>query len=137
MNDKEHVADSMAKLFVDSWNSADGEAYGEGYWPDAELVDPTGAIWSGRTAIAQMHIDLWAGHFKDSHVGATVRKLRRLGPDHVLVDLDLTLQGAKVAPPGARIDSQGAIRTHLKHILERRNGVWRILSAQNTFISFA
>jgi uncharacterized protein (TIGR02246 family) len=105
MNDEEQVgvADSMVKLFVDSWNSAAGAAYGEGYWPDAELVDPTGAIWSGRTAIAQMPIDLWAGPFKNSHVGATVRKLRRLGPDHVLVDLDLTLQGAKGPPARCEI----------------------------------
>ena len=128
------AADSMAKRFVDSWNRADGAAYGEGYWPDAELVDPTGKIWKGLEAIAQMHVDLWAGIFKGSHVEATVRNIRRLGPNYVLVDLDLALSGAREAPPGAFVDAHGAIRTHLKHILERRNGVWRILSAQNTFV---
>lgn len=60
-DDEERVAaDSMARRFVDSWNPADGTAYGEGYWPDAELVDPTGTIWKGRAAIAQTHVDLWA-----------------------------------------------------------------------------
>jgi len=128
------AADSMARRFVDSWNRADGRAYGEGYWPDAELVGPTGKIWKGRAAIAQIHVDLWAGPFKDSRLTATVRNIRRLGPNYLIVDLDLTLSGAREPPPGAVVDAQGAILAHLKHILEKRNGVWRILSAQNTFV---
>lgn len=131
------AAESMVKRFVDSWNRADGAAYGEGYWPDAELVDPTGTVWTGRAAIAQMHVDLWAEAFKGSEVTATVRGIRRLGATHLLVDLDLALRGARVAPPGAVVDAEGAIRTHLKHVLEKREGAWRILSAQNTFVMSA
>ena len=127
------AAESMVTRFVDSWNRADGAAYGEGYWPDAELVDPTGRIWEGRAAIAQMHVDLWAGVFKGSHVKGTVRKIRRLGRNYLLVDIDLALSGAHRSPPGADVDAQGVIRCHLKHILEKRHGAWRILSAQNTF----
>lgn len=127
------AAEAMVTRFVDSWNHADGAAYGEGYWPDAELVDPTGRVWTGRGAVAQMHVDLWAGPFKGSHVTAAVRSICRLGANYLLVDLDLALHGALGAPPGAVVDAQGAIRTHLKHILEKRGGVWRILSAQNTF----
>ena len=127
------AAEAMVKRFVDSWNRADGAAYGEGYWPDAELVDPTGRVWTGRGAIAQMHVDLWAAPFKGSRVTAIVRNIRRLGANYLLVDLDLALHGALGAPPGAVVDAQGTIRTHLKHILEKRDEVWRILSAQNTF----
>lgn len=29
-----------AAVLVDSWNRADRGAYGENYWPEAELVDP-------------------------------------------------------------------------------------------------
>ena len=132
-DEEKMAAESMRKRFVDSWNGADGVAYGEGYWPDAELVDPTGTVWTGRAAIAQMHVDLWAAPFKGSRVTAIVRNVRRLGENSLLVDLDLILHGALAAPPGAVVDAQGSIRTHLKHILERREGVWRILSAQNTF----
>jgi uncharacterized protein (TIGR02246 family) len=129
------AAESMKTRFIDAWNRADGAAYGEGYWPDAELVDPTGTIWKGRAAIAQMHVDLWAGPFQGSQLGGTVRSVRRLGPSHLLVDLDLHLNRVREAPPGASLDSEGSIRTRLKHVLEERNRVWRILSAQNTFIA--
>ena len=121
--------------FVESWNQADGAAYGDGYWPDAELVDPAGEVWTGRAAIAQSHVDLWGGIFKGSRIGGTVRGMRRLGPDVLLVDLDLELRGFRQRPPGGQADVQGVIRTHLKHILVQRQGSWRILCAQNTFVT--
>jgi hypothetical protein len=37
------AATAMVNRFVDSWNRADGAAYGENYWPEAELVNPSGA----------------------------------------------------------------------------------------------
>ena len=136
MTDEEEMiaAESMMNHFADAWNRADGDAYGQNYWTDAELVDPTGAIWNGRTAIAQMHVDLWAGPFQGSHLDAKLRRIRSVGTDCLLVDLDLALHGAKQAPPGAMVDAQGVIRTHLKHVLEKRGKVWRIVSAQNTFV---
>jgi len=33
--------------------------------------------------------------------------------------------------------SSTSLRCQIKHILEKRNGIWRIISAQNTFISSA
>ena len=57
---------------MDSWNRADGLAYGENYWPDAELVSPVGKIFDGRPGIAQLHVDLWAGIFKGSRMVASV-----------------------------------------------------------------
>src|SRR5438046_1997457 len=62
------VAEAMLTRFVDSWNAADGLAYGEGYWDDAELVGPSGGISSGRHAIAQGHVDGWSGPLKGSRV---------------------------------------------------------------------
>jgi hypothetical protein len=56
-DEAQSVAIAMVNRFVDSWNRADGAAYGENYWPDSELVDPTGAIKSGRTAIEQEHAE--------------------------------------------------------------------------------
>jgi hypothetical protein len=82
-----------------------------------------------------MHIDLWVGPFKDSEVTANVRNVRRLGPNYLLADLDLTLRGAHGVPLGGRFDRHGAIRTHLKHILEKRGMSWKIVSAQNTFMN--
>jgi uncharacterized protein (TIGR02246 family) len=130
---EQNVAESMLSRFVHSWNNADGSAYGEGYWPDAELVDPTGKIWNGRDAIAQMHIDLWNGPFLQSRVRGFIRNIRRLGSSSMIVDVDLALSGVKEVPPGAAKDSEDVVHAHLKHIMEKRQSVWRIVSAQNTF----
>ena len=44
------AAKAMVERFVDSWNRADGAASGENYWPDAELVNPSGVISQGQAA---------------------------------------------------------------------------------------
>jgi len=134
-NEEQTVADAMLRRFVESWNRAEGAAYGEGYWPDAELVGPLGTISHGRSEIEQGHVDLWAGIFKGSHIEGTVRTIRRLGPDFLLVDLDLEVTRFQQRPPGSHADTPGVIRSHLKHIIEKRYGAWRILAAQNTFYS--
>ena len=130
------AADATVRSFVDSWNHADGAAYGENYWPDAELVDPSGEIVDGRTAIAQEHVDLWTGIFKGSRMAAKVRRVRRLDPNHIIVDFNTELSGIRELPPGSQKQgSNNVLRTHLKHILEKRNGQWKVLAAQNTFIA--
>ena len=129
------AADATVRSFVDSWNRADGVAYGENYWPDAELVDPSGEIVDGRAAIAKEHVDLWAGIFRGSRIAAKVRRVRRLDSNHIIVDFDTELSGIQEPPPGSQNHTNSAIRTHLKHILEKRNGQWKVLSAQNTFIA--
>jgi uncharacterized protein (TIGR02246 family) len=129
------AADATVHRFVDSWNRADGAAYGENYWPDAELVNPSGEIVDGRAAIAQEHVDLWAGIFKGTRVAARMRKVRRLDPDHIIVDFDTELSGIRKLPPGSQEHGSNVLSTHLKHILEKRNGKWKVLAAQNTFIA--
>ena len=130
------AAEATVHSFVDSWNRADGVAYGENYWSDAELVDPSGEIVDGRAAIAREHVDLWAGIFKGSHVSAKVRRVRRLDPNHIIADFDTELSGVQKLPSGTQNQgSDNVVRTHLKHILEKRDGHWKVLSAQNTFIA--
>src|SRR5437762_2697624 len=118
--DEPAAAEAMRNRFVESWNQADGAAYGDGYWPDAELVDPSGQVWTGRAEIARMHVALWDGIFKGSRIGATIRARRRLAPDVLLVDLDVDLRDVQQSPPGGHADAHGVIRAHLKHILARR-----------------
>jgi uncharacterized protein (TIGR02246 family) len=129
------AAQAMVDRFVSSWNRADGAAYGENYWPDAELVDPSGAISSGKSAIVQEHVDLWAGPFKGSHVGGKVRRIRMLGSRFMMVDFDAELSGTRNLPAGTPSDASGVLRSHLKHILEKRHGIWKVVAAQNTFVA--
>jgi uncharacterized protein (TIGR02246 family) len=133
-SDAKAAADVMVKRFADSWNRQDGPAYGENYWPEAELVNPAGAILNGQKAIVQEHVDIWAGILKGSRVSGTVRKIQMLGSNYMVVDLDLQVTGFRRPPPGSPPDAK-VLRNHLKHVMEKRNGVWKVLSAQNTFIA--
>ncbi len=126
------VGKQLAKTFADTWNRRDGRAYGNAYWPDADLVDPSGQVWSGREAIIQTHRDLWAGSAKATHMTAKVRRVRVLSPSLFVVDIDTAATGFLPPPPGA---PNGIVQTLLKHVVERRHGEWKIISSQNTFVS--
>jgi uncharacterized protein (TIGR02246 family) len=136
VSDKEALsaANAMVQRFADSWNHADGVAYGENYWPEAELVNPSGAVVSGKAAIVKEHVDLWAGPFKGSHVTGKVRRVQMLGANYMMVDFDVQLSGFTKAPPGAPPGTL-ALDAHLKHVMERRHGTWKVLSAQNTMVA--
>jgi uncharacterized protein (TIGR02246 family) len=133
------AADALA-LFVDSWNrAAAGDpqapaAYGTQYWSDAELVDPSGKIWEGQPAIVQMHVDLWNTAFKSSKVEGSVRKTRQLSPTLMIADFDMELSLFQQVPPGSA-PANAVVKTHLKHVMEKRNGAWKVIAAQNTFES--
>ena len=135
-----NAASDALTRFTESWNLAaagDPQAptrYGDLYWPDAELVDPSGMIWNGQTAIQQMHVDLWHTAFKGSNVKGSVRKTRRLGPTLVIADFDLDLALFKEAPSGGT-PASGVVKAHLKHVMEKRGGAWKVVAAQNTFVA--
>ena len=129
------VAAKLAKTFEQSWNERDGSGYGTAYWPDAELVDPTGQIWDGREAIERMHVTLWNGPASATNVQAAVRRMRIFGSDVMVLDLEVDVRGFSPSPPGAMSDINGTVKARLKHVVERRNGEWKIAASQNTFVA--
>ena len=139
-SDSQGPAMTALNVFVDSWNKAatgDSQApqsYGTLYWPDAELVDPSGNIWSGQPAIVQMHRDLWNTAFKGSEVKGVVRRTRQVTPNLMIVDFNLDLKVAGPLPPTIP-SANGVVRAHLKHVMERRADEWKVIAAQNTFYS--
>ncbi|MEO8455870.1 MAG: SgcJ/EcaC family oxidoreductase [Sphingomicrobium sp.] len=129
------AAEALARTFTETWNTQDGPAYGEAYWPDAELVDPTGQVWDGRDAIARMHVDLWKGPAHTTQVSARVRRIRPIGTDAMVLDLDVDVTGFSPPPPGAAVEPAGTVKAHLKHVVEKRAGDWKIAASQNTFVA--
>ena len=53
----------------------------------------------------------------------------------MIVDFDVEVSGVRELPPGSPANANGVLRNHLKHIMEKRGGAWKVLSAQNTFIA--
>lgn len=129
------AAEQLARTFTDTWNSQNGAAYGEAYWPDAELVDPTGQVWDGRDAIAAMHVRLWNGPARNTRVCAKVRRVRPIGIAAMVVDLEVDVAGFSPAPPGAAVQHDGNVKARLKHVVEKRAGDWKIAASQNTFVA--
>ena len=131
----EAVAKGLADTFVRTWNAQDGQAYGEAYWADAELVDPTGQIWDGRDAIAAMHVALWEGPARTTQVDARVRRVRPVHANILVVDLEVDVRGFAPAPPGSVVQGDGTVKARLKHVVERRDSDWKIVASQNTFVA--
>lgn len=134
------VASTALTTFIASWNrAAAGDSLGYSqyrslYWPDADLVDPSGYVWNDQNGIVQMHVDLWNAPFKGSVVDGKVRKARRLSPTVLVADFDLTLKLAGPPPPSGP-GSSGPVNAHLKMVMSKRGTEWRTISSQNTFFS--
>lgn len=79
-----------------------------------------------------MHFDLWKTALKGSVVGGRVRNTRRLSPSLLIVDFDLDLKVAGNLPPTFPA-SNGVVKAHLKHVMEKRGVDWKAIAAQNTF----
>src|SRR5262245_48089830 len=126
------AANAMVDRFTDAWNCSDGAAYGENYWPEAELRYPVENVLRGRSAIIQEHVTLWAGPFKGSHADAKVRGVQLLDSNHILVDFDLVISWFHGAPLESTPNSP-VVKANLRHVLEKRNGVWKVVSGQNSF----
>jgi uncharacterized protein (TIGR02246 family) len=129
------VAEQLAQTFARTWNDRDGAGYGEAYWPDAELVDPTGQIWEGQDAIVQMHVALWNGPARETRVRPRVRRVRALAVNVIIVDLEIDVSGSSPAPPGVSVQSDGSVKARLKQVVDKRADDWKIVASQNTFVA--
>jgi uncharacterized protein (TIGR02246 family) len=132
-SDYKRAAEQLAETFATTWNAKDGAAYGMAYWPDAELVDPSGRISDGRDAIVKTHEELWAAT-GDTKASTTVRRVRPLSPTLMVVDITVVVSGFPAPPPGGTADAKGNVYANLKHVAERRGNEWKILVSQNTFL---
>jgi uncharacterized protein (TIGR02246 family) len=136
----ERTAATALSTFIAAWNrAAAGDSLGYAqyrslYWSDADLVDPSGNVWTDQNGIVQMHVDLWSGPFKGSVVEGKVRKARRLSPTVLVADFDLTLKLAGPPPPSGP-GAGGPVKAHLKMVMTKRGSEWRTISSQNTFFT--
>jgi hypothetical protein len=81
-----------------------------------------------------MHVDLWNTAFKGSVVTGVVRRTRQLSPTLMIADFDLDLKVAGPLPPSIP-NTNGIVKVHLKHIMEKRGAQWKVVASQNTFAS--
>ena len=124
---------SLERL-AQAWNTADAAMWADEYWPQGELVNILGGVMPNPTAIRERHAEILAGPFKGSHFESTVRRIQFLGADVAIVDTDIRVTQFRALPPGAVATSPGVLLTRMKHVYQRRDGIWRIAASQNTAV---
>jgi uncharacterized protein (TIGR02246 family) len=127
------IRQSLDRL-AQGWNTADAAMWASEYWPQGELVNILGGIMPNPEAIRDRHAEILAGPFKGSHFESTVRRIQFLGADVAIVDTDIRVTQFRALPPGAVATSPGVLLTRMKHVYQRRDGVWRIAASQNTAV---
>ena len=104
------------------------------FWADGEQVNILGGILPNAGVIRDRHAEILAGPFKGSQYAYEVRRIVSLGIDVAMVDTDVRVTNFRALPPGAMATSPGVLLTRMKHVYQRREGVWRISASQNTAV---
>ena len=124
-------AEDTAAGLATAWNHGDAEAWGERFWPDARFVNVLAHVFSGRREIVAQHARIFATIYKGSQLTITGVRTQAAGADHMLAEVESAGTGMHALPPGLVL-VDGALRSHMVLLLERRGSEWKIAYAQNT-----
>jgi uncharacterized protein (TIGR02246 family) len=116
------------------WNTPDAEAWAKEYWADGELINVLGAIYITPAEIRDRTAEILVGPFRGSHFDFAIRRIRFIGTNAAVVDTDITVTGFHRLP-GISPTKPNELVTRMKHIYERRHGIWRIVASQNTAVA--
>lgn len=131
-------AESIGAIVADldaAWAHADADRWASHYAPDAEFINILGMVMPNVEAMRARHHEIFHGVFKGSRHKGTLRKLRFLGPDVAIADVDIEVTGFSALPPGSRPTAPGVLRTRMRHVLQKAGSRWRIVATQNTAVA--
>ena len=129
---------SIAAIVADldsSWARADAALWASHYTPDAEFINILGMLMPDMKSMQARHHEIFQGVFRGSRHHGALRRVRFLGPDVAIADVDVEVTGFKALPPGSVPTAPGVLRTRMRHILARVGGTWKILASQNTAVA--
>ncbi len=134
------AADSAAILHVvaeldSAWNRADAARGAVNWVEDCDFVNIFGMVLPNREIMQARHHEIFVGIFRGTHHEARLRKLRFLGSDVAIADVEITVTGFKDLPPGTRPTRPGVLETRMKHVLTKVDGTWKIVATQNTAVA--
>jgi uncharacterized protein (TIGR02246 family) len=110
----------------DALNAHDMDAYARVFTPDADFVTVSGASQRGIGEIVEGHRQVWAAHYRDSHVSVVPVSIRYLRPDVAVVRMNTEIvygsgQERRTATP--------------MMVLVKEPTGWVITAVQNTLVS--
>ena len=119
------IATAMMGRLEAAWNKADAAAFAAEFADDADFVNIRGDYASGRHAIAEGHAHIWGSIYAGSQVRYSLRQVRQLAPNVLLVHLDAELH----VPRGPLAGQTSALPSL---VLVSAEGGWKIASFHNT-----
>jgi len=107
--------------FCAAWQTNDGAAVGGFFTDDGSLINPFGQRADGRTAVAAMYTEYFAGMLRGTATTVTLASVRAVGPDYAFVDSEQTITGS---------DGSVVLTVHLAALLRREGQDWRFVDAR-------
>ena len=124
----EKIAHDVIKQLEDSWNTANGEAFGEAFTEDADFIAIRGDYHQGREAIAKGHHAIFNSIYKDSRATYELIRARALSDDVILAQTRSDLS----APSGPLAGEHSSVSTL---VLVRDEGAWLVAGLHNTLVA--
>ena len=122
---------------VVAWNAGDGAGYARHVSPDVAFTNLFGMVLYGAPAFASRHTEILTTFYKGTTKHHVVRRLRFLGPDVAIVDIDNEVRGVTRLPAGIAVPADGVMRTQLLEVFARRDGRWQVEAYHNVDVKSA
>jgi len=113
-----NAIDLLFSLMEQAWNRADVESYSHLYAEDVGYVNRSGVLLEGRTEVARIHAEAFAGWLHNTRLQLSTRRFRLLVPGVAITQVDVVTNGDEASP-----DDLLAIATV---VFARQDKQWRV-----------
>jgi uncharacterized protein (TIGR02246 family) len=128
------VIRSIVTDLATAWNAKDVDRWVENFSEDSGFTNILGMHFASSGDNRARHGVLFNTVYALSTMRADVLEIRPLGTDAAVARARLTLTAFEALPPGVQETESGELHMLLLAVMERRNGRWLIVSAQETAV---
>jgi uncharacterized protein (TIGR02246 family) len=115
------AVEGFFKVLADDWATNDGAAVANSFVDDGSLINPFGERADGRSAIAAMYCEYFAGMLRGTTTAVQVEAIRSIHGDGAFADSRQTIYG----PNGSVV-----LVVHLSSLLHHGGDGWRVVDAR-------
>ncbi len=113
------------------WNQGNARKYCARFQEDSSLTSILGSVYYGRATVEERMAEIFAGVFKSSRISKKVQRIRFVGENVAIVDIDTEVRGFKSLPPGVKASPDGVLRTRLQEVMVEENRTWSVVALHN------
>jgi len=125
-----HIPADIPRLFESAWNAHDMAAFAALFHPGATFVNRFGTYWRGVDPIVAGHSAIHETVYRDSTLHNDPPDIDTLSDDAAILHFYSHLTTGPAHPAGPH-----AVDTLLMMVVTKRDGSWRIQSAENVTLT--